>query len=86
MAASTQAWLIFLTLLTGSASGEAAEERAKKKIMCSWLSFGQTRFICGEGNLADVKKSCDQKATQERGEPAECACTDDPQYIQNSCD
>ncbi|HXS18157.1 MAG TPA: hypothetical protein VN764_13260 [Polyangiaceae bacterium] len=63
---------------------EASAE--KRKVMCFWLSFGRQRYMCGDESLDEVKKKCNQVASAEVGEPVECSCTDDPEYIRDSCD
>lgn len=66
--------------------GESSLEDAPKKIMCSYLVYGNQRYICGEPPLEDVKKKCNEKASEERGEKTECACTADQGYIGDACD
>jgi len=57
----------------------------KQKVMCFWLSYGRQRFICGDELIDEVKKKCNKIASTEVGEPVECSCTDDPEYIRDSC-
>jgi len=54
--------------------------------MCFWLSYGRQRYICGQETIDEVKKKCNSIASAEVGEPVECSCTDDQEYIRDSCD
>jgi hypothetical protein len=75
--------------LTSAARADAPrtlEDAKKKKVMCSYFVYGDERYICGDPPLEDVKKACNKKATEERGEKAECTCTMDQGYIQNARD
>jgi hypothetical protein len=58
----------------------------KQKVMCFWLSYGRQRYICGQETIDEVKKKCNSIASAEVGEPVECSCTDDQEYIRDSCD
>jgi|SRR6187551_2821708 len=58
----------------------------KKKVLCSWWSYANLRYMCGEPPLAAFKKKCDQQITKEIGQPSECSCTDDQDYIKDTCD
>lgn len=62
------------------------DDAPKPKVMCFWLAYSRQRYMCGEGSIDRVKKKCNEVASAEVGEPVECSCTDDPEYIKDSCD
>lgn len=66
--------------------GPLADGEDEKKVLCQYIVFAAPRFVCGRPPLEDVKKRCDERATEERGEPSECSCTEDQTYIQDVCD
>ena len=69
-----------------TALADEGTQEKPKKIMCSWLAYDVRDFICGDPPMSDVKKRCDKKATEVRGEKTECECTDDQDFIRNMCD
>lgn len=56
------------------------------KVMCSYLSYGVRNYVCGKPPMEDVKKKCEEEGSKEHGEKITCACTDDPNYIRDTCD
>lgn len=65
-------------------ASSAAEK--PRQILCSYLLYGSRQFVCGPPPLEDLQKKCAEKATAERGEETTCQCSDDPNYIRDTCD
>lgn len=55
------------------------------QILCSYLLYGSRQFVCGPPPMEELKKKCNEKATAERGEKTTCQCSDDPNYIRDTC-
>jgi hypothetical protein len=56
-----------------------------KMVMCQWLAEGKTQFMCLEKPMKEAQKTCDEQASKSRGDTSKCACTDDENYIRDSC-
>lgn len=84
-AALLTALVLFLVPALAGPGAKSLADEESDKVMCTYLVYGSSRYICGEPPLSEVKKKCDEKASEERGEKAECDCTQDPNYIQDAC-
>ncbi len=67
-----------------SPAPEVLDEK-EKKVMCSYLLYGAKHSVCGPPPMEDVKKKCEEKGSAEHGEKITCQCTDDPNYIRDTC-
>ena len=77
------------TVSRASSLQEKDKEKAKEKkppILCSWIAYGRQETMCIRDDMSAAQKKCNEYATKQLGEPAQCSCTGDQSYIQDACD
>lgn len=80
---------LFFTLSTESAEAEEttkmSDSKEPKVVMCQWFAGGKTEYMCLKKPMKEAQKTCNEQASKQRGDDSKCSCTDDENYIRDTC-
>ena len=73
-------------IVVRTTSLQEKDNEKKPPILCSWLAYGRQETMCIRDAMSVAQKKCNEHASKQLGEPAQCSCTGDQSYIQGACD